>query len=619
MRVRLQTLGEKFGKNKLLLFIFLSVIFGIIGTIINNAGYGGGNQVEHLPVIIRLLDKTYLINDYFTNASMNSIARINYARFIAMLSGSERNLSFTFLFLSLCANILISVTTFSFAHKLFNDSPLAGIISSALVISIVTFELGYTSRIYSGYFEPATIAGALIFLAIWFVARGKCVISMVLCGLASIVHPLLGLEMGGVLLITYIVFQLISQGKISKNGFTQIFLSMVVLAGFSLFSVVPQFSQERIPTNLFIYLIAYFRNPHHYVPSTFKYYEFIYFIAYLIAMIIIYLKIKKDGTNPFSQTIAILCCVIVLLCIGGYVFVEIFPIRILVIAQTFRLLYFVKWIGLILFAGMIADEKYSPSTRLLYSAGILHPLAIGGVALSQVIRDWFERKQNWLSRVFHPLLILLAVGAIIYRYPVSSTLSVISKLGIFLVLILVFNFCPRKILHAFILASIILMGLSGIFQAYLPLINQIGQNVGNKYHLNSEIRSELGKEGNEVASFVKEHTPEGSIFLTPPMWGQFRILARRAIVIDFKAFLFDDIAMQEWYERLTNCYGYPEKAGFGMVDELELNYLNISDDRLLSLKDKYKISYAVLYKQTKTNLETIYQNNSYKVVFLGEK
>ena len=609
---------EKFGNNKYWLFLFLSAIFGVITTIINYSGFGAGNQVVHLPVIIRLLDKSYLINDFFTNASMSSIARINYARIISIIAGSEYNLPGTFLLLTLCVNITISAVTYAFSHNLFRNSPMAGITASALVMSITTFELGYYQRIFSSYLEPAGIAAALIFLAIWLIAHGKCLISIIICGIASIFHPLYGLEMGGLLLTSFIILQIITRQKISKNNVSQVILGIFALAAFSLFSLLPQFSQEIIPSKLFIYLIAYFRHPHHYLPSTFSFEEYVLFTAFLITILIIYFKKPKSGNNPYRQIITILGIEIILLCIGGYVFVEIFPLRIWVIAQTFRLLFFVKWIGLIFIASVIADEQNEKSTRVLYSVGVLHPLATGGFVLSQALRGWLEQKRSWFSKVIDPSVILLVTIALMINSRDPIPLSSIGLLGLFLSLILIFDSFPLKHLHITILAGAILLVLFVSLRGFLPFLNQVEEKVINSFNLNSEVRSELGQGGDEVAIFVKENTPDKSIFLTPPMWGQFRFLARRAIVVDFKAFPFDDIAMQEWYERITNCYGLPQSKGFNMRDELVQNYQNIDDDTMLSLKEKYNISYAVLFNQTETNYKIIFQNNLYKVVKLVE-
>ena len=63
-------------------------------------------------------------------------------------------------------------------------------------------------------------------------------------------------------------------------------------------------------------------------------------------------------------------------------------------------------------------------------------------------------------------------------------------------------------------------------------------------------------------------------------------MARRAIVVDFKAFLFTDSAMVEWYKRLTTCYGIPTGTGFSMIPELEANFSSITDEKTSAITER---------------------------------
>lgn len=596
-------------------YLLLSVVFGIVTTLLFYSGYGVGNHIEQLPIITRSLDNTYLLNDFFTNAGTDSIARLYYAKFVATLAGSEHNLPLVFLILTLCANIATSVITFYFAQDLFNDSPLAGVYASALVMSICTFSLGSLSIIYSNTLVPSTIAIPFILGAIWFLVRGNIVIGMLLSGIASIFHPLFGLEIGGVLLVTFLVFHFISKRRITNDRLRAIIASLLVLTAFSLISILPQFSQPSIDSNAFVYIMAYFRHPHHYVPSTFGLSEYVYAIAFLCAVIVFYDRWQKTRECSYSLIVAIIGCAILLLCIGGYIFVEILPMRMWVTAQTFRLLYVVKWIGLILIAGTIAGKSLQSSTRMLYLASVLHPLSLGVAVLSQSRREWIERKLKGFGEILDPSLILLITIAL-FRW-LSIPLLPIILLSLYVFLILASSAFSRRLFYSTLLVGTILAIVVVTYHNSLPYISQLNSVSRIADNLALGIRSELGSEGDEVAEFVRQNTPEEGVFLTPPMWGQFRLLARRAIVVDFKAFPFADTAVAEWYERITSCYGNPIRTGFAMVDELDENYRNIDDDTLLALQERYQISYAVLYNQTSTNFEVVFQSNEYKVIRLG--
>ena len=74
----------------------------------------------------------------------------------------------------------------------------------------------------------------------------------------------------------------------------------------------------------------------------------------------------------------------------------------------------------------------------------------------------------------------------------------------------------------------------------------------------------------------------------------------------------------EWYERLTTCYGIPTGTGFSMIPELEANYRSITDEKLLQLQKEYHFEYVVLYSETTTDFNVIYENDIYKVVEMDD-
>ena len=598
-------------------YVLLSVLFGILTTILTYTGYGISNHVEQLPIILRSLDRTFLVNDFFTNAATHSIARLYYARFIAMLAGSGSNLPAVFLILTLCSNIAISLISFFFARDLFHNSPLAGICASALVMSVSTFRLGWHAIIFSGTLTPTTIAIPFALAAIWLSTRGKLVIGTVLCGIASIIHPQFGLEVGAILLGTFVLSLLIGKQKWTTDNLRAVILSLLVFIPFAVISILPQFSQRSIDPALFVYIIALFRHPHRFVPSTFGLSNYIYAAAFLYAVIVFYHHWRKDRKTSYSLPVAIIACTILFLCIGGYIFVEIFPMRIWVIAQTFRLLYLVQWLGLLLIAGTIADEKLQPSTRVLYLASALHPFALGIAALTQSLREWLGQKQISFGKFLDPGFVLLFNIAILgwFFHPQMESLLLI----VYAVLILAFNAVPQKLYYSTILAGAIPVILLVNYQERLPYINHLDTVSRIKETVNFKMQSELGTQGDEMAEFSRQNTPEDSIFLTPPNWGQFRLLARRAVVVDFKAFPFADIAVEEWYRRLTDCYGIPASKGLAMEPELDANYRNMDDASLLALQKKYQVSYAILYRETPTRFEVRFQNDTYKVIQLNER
>ena len=600
-------------------YIIPAIFFGIIATIYTYNGFGINNHIDHLPFIIRNLNPSFLINDFYTNAGIEGIARQYYAVIMSQLAGSEENLPILFLTVTLLTNISISLSSFYFAKKLFKGSSLVGILASATVLSIPAFRLAEIgSFLHLTYLVPSDIAFAFILWALYFAAQGNLILSIFLTGIATIIHPLFGLEMGALILFSYPFLLIVRHQLKVKKEWGKILISFAVFLLFSLPSIVPQLTQESIDSNLFIYIYAYFRIPHHEIPSSFPIKEYVIAFIFLInAGYIGYKDRKKMELFPL-QLMAVQTGSILLLCVFGYIFVEIIPLRLMVIAQPFRLLQVVKWFGLILIAGFLFNPDHDFQSTILYFGSIFHPFVLCGSIVTQKLRYLLAKKKNFFNILLHPASILVIIVTLLILEPGLYSLKSIILFLIFVTLIVVFRYFPQKLLGILLFIGISGTLIIGLFHSKLPYIKDSFtiNYVINK--LTEGIHPQLGADGNEVAKFARENTPTNSVFLTPPNWGQFRLMARRAIVVDFKAFLFTDSAMMEWYERLTTCYGIPTGTGFSMIPELEANYRSITDEKLLQLQKEYHFEYVVLYSETTTDFNVIYENDIYKVVEMDD-
>ena len=597
-------------------YILLAALIGIITTVFTYDAGTGGNYLELTPILTRTLDPSYLQNDFFTNATANSPARMHYANFVTFFARSESSLPLVSFLLTMAANTGISIITFFFTRDLYRKSDHTAIIASALVMSVSTFALGWRSTIYMDSIIPAALAMPLVLAGIWTTAREKLLLGILFCGMASLLHPLLGLEVGAALLAAYTVSHLIRDKKLTWEMGRAVIPSLILFAVFTMISFLPQMDQPTIASERFIFILAYIRTPHHRLPSTFGFGRFAIATAFLTAALLLYFRSKKSRDAAINLFIGILAGIIILLCLGGYLFVEIIPSRLWVTAQTFRLLYFIQWFGLILVAGLLGDMKLQRSSKNLYLVGVLHGLTLGGVVLAQAVKEWLTEKGYWFSQLIDNALILLIAVAILIHF--SPPILPIILLSFYILLILVFTLKPEKRLFILALAGIILLITAGIVFRYLPplgqgnLIDPAGNNLETKGY------SELGAEGDEIAFYARQNTPEDAVFLTPPTWGAFRVRTRRAIVVDFKAFPFSDLGMQEWYQRLTASYGESAQMGFEMIDDLNAHYAAIDDATLLALQDKYGFRYAVLFSQTATDFEVLFTNDQYKIIDLDQ-
>jgi hypothetical protein len=140
--------------------------------------------------------------------------------------------------------------------------------------------------------------------------------------------------------------------------------------------------------------------------------------------------------------------------------------------------------------------------------------------------------------------------------------------------------------------------LSGLLKGTQPVFNL------------TEVRGDADR----VARFCLERTPGDAVFLTPPRFGRFRLVARRAVVSDFKYGMAADSAIIEWRQRLAVCYGDVSSKGFRAAGQMDANFRRISEEKILQVAERYHATYAVLYRATECRFPTLHENKTFKVV-----
>ncbi len=588
-------------------YLVTVILFGIVITVIKYYGFGVADQVEQLPLIYRAIDSEYLTNDFFVNSARTSLTRLWYSEMLAALAVTKENLPLVFFSLTMAVNVAISTITYLFTCKLYK-STLSGLYASAATMIAVTFTQGWNSEIFYSSLVPAAIATPLLMGAVWATLSRKIITGTLLCIIASVFHPLMGLELGFILLFTFILVSFYEKRPVGDFWKTAVF-------GFSILAIatiaILYYEQDglRLSTEKFIYILAYLRHPHHYLPGRFSLEDYYYAAAFLLPAIFIFL-LRKIRNSSYDNGIAVMAMSIILLCIGGYVFVEVFPSRLWTTAQTFRLLYFLKWLGLVIIAGNIPTNNFRGWKQL----GLLFATANAIVMLCSQLLAMISSKVKANSKVGVVTdILILAVIVVLMRqiYPLLQLLPWV----IFLVLIvLAANYYRRfikiSLLPMLIVCVVLFYTNKGIYTYVIAKKDAYTEKVSNYFSLdNTSYFAD-----SEIIMYIRKKTEQNAVFLTPPMWGEFRLFAERAIVVDFKAFPFQDKAMNEWYDRLVNCYGEPTEDGFKVIGIYNENYRRINDRKLMDLRHLYNFSYAVLYNNTPTNFEVLSSDSRFKLV-----
>lgn len=602
-------------------YLIASILFGIITTIKTYVGFGWGNHIEQLPLILRSFNSSYLGNDFFVNEGIQSIARQNYLSLITMLASREESLPLLFLILTFISNISISVITFLIGYKLFNHSILVGALASALVMSVFTFSLGRGGTLFQSMLLPSTLAYPLVLASYYFVLNNKLLIAIVLCCLSSLIHPLIGLETGVILFVIFFSSQWFLKPK--KQNHKKNIAAVLIFLIFVVISMVPQIKQEKIDPNLYIYILAFFRHPHHYIPSSFSIYSYISAFLFLSSVLIIYRQ-HSDRNPQMSLKVIILLSILFCLFFGGYLFVEIIPIKTLVIAQTFRLTYIFQWISLIIISGFMITKSRTCFSKTIFALSASHPASLfTGAVLHSVSNSTYISKILSKKTIQQGINFVTLFILIIVTFYQSK--SHIDLLVLYLLIQFFLKTTSKESSYKRALLIIAVILSAGVLLDYTPLRKWNPVPLTQLANRSNNIKSELDVHGNEVVEFVKKETPEDALFLTPHDWGQFRIKAKRAIVVDSKAFPFTNKAVLEWYRRIEYCYGPADPKGamnhtngiksyHKVQEQMSKNYTRLTDQKLKNISDRYKLSYAVLFEETETEFRILFENAKYKVI-----
>ncbi|HTL39043.1 MAG TPA: DUF6798 domain-containing protein [Kofleriaceae bacterium] len=114
-------------------------------------------------------------------------------------------------------------------------------------------------------------------------------------------------------------------------------------------------------------------------------------------------------------------------------------------------------------------------------------------------------------------------------------------------------------------------------------------------HLTSPILFMTGEAS--VTRWARTSTPRDAVFLTPPYAGEFRLLARRAVIVDDKSppmYLDELIA---WHQRLSASVGARSAAS---LQDVWHRWDTLSGDELVAIANSFHADYVVLDKSRST-------------------
>lgn len=597
-------------------FLF-ALLIGTLATLLHGYSYAQSDQFEQLPLIHRFLDPGFASGDYSVDAMSSFSPRYYFVAIVGTLAKAIP-LDVLYLLLTCLQHAAIAAVTFFTARKLFKASDLPAMISTVLVMAVGSTELGGAAHLVSSYLVPRSLMLALALWCVWEGINLRPVRCALLAMVGSFIHPQVALQAAAMGFGTIGISLLLKVADESERAHARklwiSWISSGLAFGFFnfIFWFIPLGGQSPSRESL-DYLIK-FRAPHVHLPSTYSAEQYIMFLLFVIAGALLWKMWHDDLTTDriLARRFGLAACLVLAFLICGYIFVEWIPFGPFLSAQAFRSVAIVKWFGLLLLGGTIAKLLVSPRPAgawfFVSAFGQAQPaIVFVGSLLEYLKQKWAATlgKSNYSLLFILALLVQLALLAK-YRGGREAVALVLMFALATLFLRVTQSWLRNALSVAGIFASFIIL-LSSVSAISQPVPSSITKQIvePNTLHENAI---------EDIAEFARKNTPHGSIFLTPPDFGRFRLVSERALLVDFKMFPFSERDIRDWRSRMNIAYGPVNGTGWDALQVMQANYKLITDDKTRSLATEYKLTYAVLPTDTPTSLPIEYSNKFYKLV-----
>ena len=595
--------------DRLMLALF-SLLFSLLAATLSGYIFGTESLSIQLPTLFRTMDSNYLIDDFYVNAETGFGIRFYYDRLLAAFG---EFIPIPLLFASLHLAVYVAVTAVTaFAARDITGSAVVGVIAAGLAASLQPFNLGTVATV-AIYPIPISLAMPFALIALWRGLKGEALQASAASVPAILMHPVFGAEVGVIALLAAGARHMLlprRKGAIKGIGGGELSSAALILIGaVVLLWIIPTLSVGAfaLSDQEYFHISAHFRNSHHLTPSTWPISDFLVSGAFLFAVLFALVGFIRpapfhDGerssnerkTEGITLTVALAAAIAALF--AGWVLVDVAPTQLGVLAQFFRLVRIVAWIGWILIAWSIADMLVRKDWRwaalTLASATAAPALLLCTASVFTASR--FRRGSAMRSPLFFGVVALAVIVALDLATPTRSTLlHDVWQIGLAFGVASVVALRPRlaraalgALLCALLLAiAVFALDRSGALPQ-IPRVSAYIRFIQPALTIDEYANREAGQPSTQLALAAKQATELDAVFLIPWDWRNWRIFAERAVVVDRKLFPFDRNVMREWRRRYLTIYDPDAGAGYPY---------DVTKSELLALQAQYGFQYAVLH------------------------
>lgn len=589
-------------------FLMLLALLPLIG-----AQFGYGNQIEQILIAERLRDPSFAANDMILANAAGFGPRIYYARVLAAAQ-SVLPLPVVIHAGMVVFSLLLAWVAYATARRVLGAGWIGAGLAAIMAVANGSFSLGLAGYLRFDSFQPANPAVALAFLGVLGLLLGRVWLTLPAFVLAGLFHPLIGAEVATTAyaaVFLAVLFLPRGPNDPGTRALPVILSGLAFCAAMVAIWAVPTFGVNTAssPSPVFDILVA-FRAPHHYLGLGFPRRSWLIaalFVAAVLVVIIAYLR--ERGLSRGVAALILMASAILALCLASLYFVDIAHSDLWSTAQVFRMLMIVKWVGF-LFLGWFFG-------RAIVRHGLPAALIVGLASLATADAHGYAAAIAVAA--------LLTLAAMHGRVPVVWVVTAVASLAIAYYLRR-FGLGEQSARAALGLALLCLLAsgtplrqLSAVAITAVSLSAMIAtrhDGLLGWYALRAQYSwSDLTDADHRIARAAGQVSPEGAIWVVPPRFETFRILARRAVVVDFTTVPFDGADLIAWRTRIEALYGPVTGGGFVAQKSMDENYRN--SPGLEAAARDYGATFAVLYKDTPWNGPVLAENETYMAIPIG--
>jgi hypothetical protein len=326
----------------------------------------------------------------------------------------------------------------------------------------------------------------------------------------------------------------------------------------------------RMPAAAFFDIIAFRRAPHHYLGLQFPGMAWFHAALFVVGIAAVYgYALQRLGVTRERVALAAMAALVIAICLASLWFVDVAHNRLWVTAQVFRMLLLVKWIGFLLLGWLIGDWLIRPRPAYLFLAGTLvavnadaEPRALILVLLAALALGMFRP-----GKIVSAGVVLVTLGLSLYfqhKYGIDKQAL---RLGTACVVIALVYLAPLPARLSLVTAAA--FSLAFLAFGYVTRGNGL---LGKEDLAATYDWQDHRDDAADIARKAAATSPAGSIWLTPPNMESFRLISRRAVLVDFTSIPFEDRAMLEWQRRMEALYGPVAGTGFVGRHQMEDNH-----------------------------------------------